>query len=67
MIRDNGCFANDAQVVKFSSEFCKQIEKLKTDGYHPAMAFIRYIVFWQDKNTEKEVKIILPSIDFLKT
>jgi len=66
LIRDTSCFIGDKQVFRFSKEFCKRIEELKTKGYYPSMATIRHIVFWQGKDMENEVKIILPYIEFSK-
>ncbi|MCL1813493.1 MAG: RecQ family ATP-dependent DNA helicase [Treponema sp.] len=67
-IDDMGCSTDGTQVLKFSSKFRDKIEKLKEKGYFPAKATIRHIVFWQDKekNREDEVKIILPDAEFSK-
>jgi len=69
LIRETGCLLNDTQVLKFSSKFCAQIETLKAKGYYPRRAFIRHIVFWQDKEKEREaeIKIVLPDIEFEKS
>jgi ATP-dependent DNA helicase RecQ len=63
-IRGESCFMGDKQIIKFSSKFCNQINELKEKGYSPAKAIIRHIVFWQDKDTGEEVKIILPDVEF---
>ncbi|MCL2025439.1 MAG: RecQ family ATP-dependent DNA helicase [Leptospirales bacterium] len=65
-IRDRFCCYGDKQVLKFSSKFCTQIEELKAKGYSPTKATIRHIVFWQDKEKEIEIKIILPDIEFVR-
>jgi len=66
-ICEAGCLLGSTQVLKFSSNFCKQINELKEKGYSPVKASVRHIVFWQDKDKEEEIKIILPDIVFLKT
>ena len=66
LISDEGCFFKNTQVVKFSSKFCNKINELKEKGYSPIKANIRHIVFWQDKDKEKEIKIILPDVEFSK-
>ena len=65
-ICEAGCLLGSTQVLKFSSNFCKQINELKEKGYSPVKASVRHIVFWQDKDKEEEIKIILPDIVFLK-
>jgi ATP-dependent DNA helicase RecQ len=65
-IHETGCFWGDTQVLKFSSKFRNQIKTLREKGYFPVKAIIRHVVFWQDKDREKEVKIILPDAEFLK-
>jgi len=63
-VRGEGCFMGDTQVLKFSSKFCNQINELKKKGYLPVRAIVRHIVFWQDKDKEEEIKIILPDVEF---
>jgi len=65
-IHEKGCFMGDTQVLKFSSKFRQQINELKEKGYSPARAIVRHIVFWQGKDKEEEIKIILPDVEFLK-
>jgi ATP-dependent DNA helicase RecQ len=65
-IHDTGCFYDGKQVVKFSSKFCDRMEKLKAKGYFPVKASVRHIVFWQGKDREEEIKIVLPDIEFSK-
>jgi ATP-dependent DNA helicase RecQ len=61
-IREDGCFMDNTQILKFSSKFSKEIDKLKANGYSPTRAIVRHIVFWQDKERDKEIKIILPDV-----
>ena len=66
LIRGTDCFYDDKQVLKFSSKFCERMSILKAKGYFPARAIVRYIVFWQGKDMENEIKILLPYIEFSK-
>ena len=66
IITDAGCSAGDKQVLKFSTGCKAKIESLKEKGYMPVKAVIRHIVFWQDKDTDKESKIILPDLEIVK-
>jgi len=65
-IQETGCFLGKTQVVKFSSKFREQIKELLKKGYSPARAIVRHIVFWQGKDKEEEIKIILPDVVFSK-
>jgi len=48
----------------FSKEFRDKIEDLKSEGYHIKEIKINLIVYWKDKETTEEIKIILPSVMF---
>jgi len=66
-IKEEGC-ANlkDELVLKFSKKF---LELLKTNverGYNLKSAKVNFIVYWQNAESEKEVKIILPELLFEK-
>ena len=65
-VNGTGCFYDGRQILKFSSKFCGKIAELKTKNYIPVKATIRHVVFWQGKDKEEEVKIILPDIEFSK-
>jgi ATP-dependent DNA helicase RecQ len=66
-IREDGCFMDNTQVLKFSSKFRDQLDALKEKGYSPTRAIVRHIVFWQDKDKkEEEIKIILPDVTLSK-
>jgi len=65
-IQETGCSLRKTQVVKFSSKFCEQINVLKEKGYSPAKASVRHIVFWQEKDKDEEIKIVLPDVAFIK-
>jgi len=63
-ICEMGCSMGNTRVLKFSSKFCDQINELKEKGYSPARAIVRHIVFWQNKDRDEEIKIILPDVEF---
>jgi ATP-dependent DNA helicase RecQ len=65
-IREESCFIGDTEVLKFSSKFCNQINDLKKKGYFPSKVTVRHVVFWQGKDKEEEIKIILPDVEFSK-
>ena len=65
-INDKSCFYNKKQVLKFSSKFCEKIEYQKKKGYSLTRVFVKHIVFWKGKDMEKEIKIILPDVEFCK-
>jgi ATP-dependent DNA helicase RecQ len=65
---DGDCCRNSKGelVLKFSKQLIKQIEALKQKKYLPKIAKIRFIVFWQKENSEQEIRIILPELEFEK-
>jgi ATP-dependent DNA helicase RecQ len=63
---EDGCFSGDKQILKFSAKFRAQIGELKEKGYDPVKAYVRHIVFWQGNDMKKEIKIVLPNIEFEK-
>jgi ATP-dependent DNA helicase RecQ len=63
-ICETGCLLGERQVLKFSSKFRNRINELREEGYSPTRAIVRYIVFWHDKDTKEEKKIILPEVEF---
>jgi len=60
----DGCYSGNKQVLKFSAKFAAKIGELGAKGYSPSKAVVRHIVFWPDKDNNREVKIILPDIEF---
>ncbi|GAB6155564.1 hypothetical protein JCM17380_43150 [Desulfosporosinus burensis] len=54
------------QLSNFSKQFLKQIESMRQKNYVPRTAKIRFIVYWQKENTEREVRIVLPELYFEK-
>ncbi len=62
-------YANGKQVLRFSKSFIDKIKEIENRGYTIAKAIINHIVYWRPKDIDKEpkeIKIILPSIEFVK-
>jgi ATP-dependent DNA helicase RecQ len=52
-------------VLKFSMEFNAQvIDQLKTKGYILKGAKVNFILYWQKKEADREIKIVLPELWF---
>ena len=63
----------EANVVRFSENFCKKVADLRTQGYELCVAQVRFIVYWEYKETlgneviRKEIPIVLPDLLFRKS
>ncbi len=56
----------EIRVAKFSRAFSETLEKLKSKGYTPSSAEVRFIVAWKNEKDEKETPIILADIFLAK-
>ena len=63
-IEDDGCLIGGKIISKFSKKFISQIESSKQKGYSLAKAHVHQIVFWRDKESDAEHKIVLPCVWF---
>jgi len=63
-VADGGCFWGGEAVVKFSATFGARVKALKAKGFTLERAYVRYVIFWKGKDQEKEMKIVLPNIEF---
>jgi ATP-dependent DNA helicase RecQ len=63
---DGACCRNAQRqvVLKFSRQLIDKIEAMKQKQYLPAIAKIRFIVYWQKENSEREIRIVLPELYF---
>ncbi len=53
-------------VLLFSRDFInKKLNPFQTRGYHLSKARVEYLVYWYDKDEEKEYKIVLPRLRFV--
>ena len=66
LVKEGGLFNGSVQVLRLSAKFMEQMAVLKSKGYAPSIATIRHMVFWRDEELDKEIKIILPNIEFAK-
>lgn len=65
MVDDECCKDSRGRVVlRFSKRFREQVENLKCKGYIPKTATVKFIVYWNKEDTEKEIRIILPELVF---
>lgn len=63
---ESACYANDRQIFNYSARFYEQLNRLANKGYVPKFAVVKNIVYWWNKDTETELKIVLPDIHFAK-
>jgi ATP-dependent DNA helicase RecQ len=66
-IKELGCAnSNGDLVLKFSKKFLETMERIERNGYELKSAKVNFVVYWQNEETKKEVKIILPELYFEK-
>lgn len=63
-VSNNTLIYGNKEVGKFSKKCIAQIEKLKANAYVPSLSTVRHIVWWQGDEMDKEIKIILPNVEF---
>lgn len=62
-IKEEGCANSKGELVlKFSKKFLEFLETQVRKGYKPKSAKVNFIVYWQNEEAEKEVKIVLPEV-----
>ena len=67
-IQGKFCFnAQGFKVLEFSKQGMSRIESAIRNGYAPLKARVKVIVLWKKENTEKEIRIILPELNFKKS
>jgi ATP-dependent DNA helicase RecQ len=49
-------------VLKFSKKFAADLEAYKAEGYTPSSASVNFLVWWKEKDTGEEYKILLPEL-----
>ncbi|MFD0836692.1 RecQ family ATP-dependent DNA helicase [Mariniflexile aquimaris] len=63
----DGCSDDKGNIiVKFSNSFKEKIMAFNSKGYCLKSAEINYLVYWQKEDTNVDVKIILPELQFQK-
>ncbi len=64
-VTNGGCINKDGIfLLKFSKKFNEEIEKLKSENYFPRVAKPNMYFYWKQKDSDKEVLILLPEIEF---
>jgi ATP-dependent DNA helicase RecQ len=53
-------------LFEFSEYFEKEKKELENNGYSIKEISVNFIVYWTDKDSKKEIKIILPKVEFVK-
>lgn len=56
--------AKGQPVLKFSKQFKNQIESIRQKSYMPKTAKVRFVIYWQKENFNREMRIILPELCF---
>lgn len=49
-------------VVKYSRAFSERLEKLRTAGYEPHSASVRFVVMWRGEEHPDETAVVLPTL-----
>jgi ATP-dependent DNA helicase RecQ len=63
LIREYGLTNTSGQlVVKFSKKFMEELITRRQQGYKPLEAHVSFIIYWVDRDTNKECKIVLPEV-----
>jgi ATP-dependent DNA helicase RecQ len=53
-------------ILKFSNKFKERVYDLNIKGYSLANANANFVVYWINQESNKEIKIILPELTFIK-
>ncbi len=65
--RNNVCYNFDnREILRFSKAFIAKLEELQNKDYIISEVKINFIVFWENEETEKEIKIILPEVYLIR-
>lgn len=62
----DGCYYRKKQFLRFSKEFTNKIDQLENRNYIPMKAMVKNIVYWSNKESNIEHKIVLPVIEFCR-
>jgi ATP-dependent DNA helicase RecQ len=66
-VNENGCCnQRDEMILKFSKNFLERLSQLKESGFQPTSAVINYIVYWKNAESNNEVLIVLPELNFVR-
>ena len=66
-MNEEGCNNSKGDLIlKYSKKFQEKLTQIKETRFLPTEAHISYIVYWKNKETDNEVKIILPELIFTR-
>lgn len=54
-------------VLKFSKQYLQQIEQLRSNNYSTLNGKVHTILYWRKEGADKEIKIVLPELHFIKS
>lgn len=57
---------NGQPILKFSTSFLRRINDITAKGYQVKSIKVNFILYWQKKDSAKEIKIVLPKLWFEK-
>jgi ATP-dependent DNA helicase RecQ len=67
IISEDECLNTNRQpILKFSNQFSDRIKEQQLKGYSLKSARVNFVLYWQKKDTDQEIKIVLPKLYFEK-
>ena len=67
IVSDDECLNTNRQpVLKFSNQFSEVVKEYHQKGYKLKAAKVNLVLYWQKKDTDLEIKIVLPKVYFEK-
>ncbi len=64
-IAGDWCYdTNGRKIFGFSKAFIQKVEEIRQKNYVPKYAKARFVVYWQNENSEQEILIVLPQVYF---
>ncbi len=61
-----GLFIGEKRIVRYSKKFKQKLDNLIQNNYDIHEAKVNFMVYWYSQDDEKEFKIVLPKIKFIK-
>lgn len=67
IIKENKIFVDDKiEAVRFSKRFNTKLDRYFKNGYELKNAKVNFIVFWKNPENQREYRVILPELHFVK-
>ncbi len=65
LLTEQGCTdVKGSMLAKFSKKSLDDLERSRQQGYFPTQARINWIVFWKNDDMERDIRVLLPEIEF---